>query len=166
MGEEFFGSVEVQFCGIGGGFGGGDALLGGVDGLVFCQFLLRDLCDQGFDAALCEVPTAFDGFSLGFEVVDQVGVVVLDFGDDLAFLDFLTFDDVEMFHTASDLCFDIGSAIERIESDDTSGSDDELAPWEEENPREEKSEDQGNGFRERGGDARRGGEVEDTQRGC
>ncbi len=166
MGEEFFSSVEVQFCGVGGCFGGSDALLGSVDGLVFCQFLLRDLCDQGFDAALCEVPSAFDGFSLGFEVTDQVRVVVLDFGDDLAFLDFLTFDDVEMFHAASDLCFDIGSAIERVESDDTSRSDYELAPWEEENSSDQQGEDQGDGFRESGCEARRGCEVEDTQRGC
>ena len=146
--EEFFGSVEVEARGVGGGFGGGDALLSGIDGLAFGEFLLGDLCDERFDAALGEIASAFDGFALGFEVVNQVGVVVFDFDDDLSFFNALSFNDVKMFDSPGDLGFHVGSSIKWVECDDASCSDHELAPREKEDTGDEQEKDKGNGFRE------------------
>lgn len=161
--EEFFGSVEVEARGVGGGFGGGDALLSGVDGLAFGEFLLGDLCDEGFHAALREIASAFDGFALGFEVVDEVGVIVFDFDDDLTFFHALPFDDVKVFDPSGDLRLDVGASVEGVERDDATGAYYELAPREEEDPCDEQKKDERDGLGESGGEARGVGEGGDRE---
>jgi hypothetical protein len=112
---------------------------------------------------------------LGFEIVDKVGVIVLDFDDHLTLFDTLSFDDVEMFDPSGDLGFDVGSAIEGVECDHATGADDELSPREEEDPSDEEQEDEGDGSGEPRCEARWGGQggdgewdvaVEDLEGGC
>ncbi len=150
-------------------------MLCGVDGLSFREFLLGDLRDEGFDAALGEIASAFDGFALGLEVVDEVGVVVFDFDDDLTFFHALPFDDVKVFDASGHLRFDVGASVEWVERDDAPGAYDELAPREEEDSGDEQEEDERDGFRESRGEARRVGEggdregeiaVQDGEGGC
>ena len=54
---------------------------------------------------------------LEVEVVEEVRVVVLDLDDEFAFLHALAFGDVEVLHTARDLCLDVDAAVEWIEGD-------------------------------------------------
>ena len=129
LGVQLFRAGEIQQRRLGGDLGPGDPLLGASDGLRFGEFLLRDLRGEGLDAALCEVAAAFGGQALRFEVVEEVGVVVLDLDDQLPLLHTLAFGDVQVLHTASDLRFDVDAAVQGIEGDDAAGAGDELPPW-------------------------------------
>ena len=111
LGEEILRSGVVQQGGLRCDLCPGDALFRAVDGLRLGEFLLGDLGGEGLDAALGEVAAAFDGFALGAEVVEEVGIVVLNFGDEFPLLHALAFDDVQVLHAAGDLGFHIDAPV-------------------------------------------------------
>lgn len=140
LGGEGVGAGEIEQRRLGGDLRAGHALDRGIDGLVLGEFLLGDLGGERFDPAFSEVATAFDGFALGFEVCDQIRIVVLDLDDEVALFHTLSFHDVQMFHAPGDLCFHVDAPVQRVESDHFPHAADELSPRQEEQRHQEDDE--------------------------
>ncbi len=113
---------------------GEDSLASGVDGLAFGEFHLSDLGAEVFDALLSGGFASDGGIMLEAHVGEEVGIVVLNFEEDIALFDALVFDDVEVFDAACDGGFDVDAAVEGIEGDDATGATDKLLPWHEKDP--------------------------------
>jgi hypothetical protein len=93
---------------------------------------LSDLGAEVFDALLSGGFASDGGIMLEAHVGEEIGIVVLNFEEDIALFDALVFDDVEVFDAASDWGFDVDAAVEGIEGDDATGATDELLPGHEE----------------------------------
>ena len=130
--EEFFDALEIELVGVERVLLGEDALASGVDGLAFGEFHLSDLGAEVFDALLSGGFAGDGGIMLEAHVGEEIGIVVLNFEEDIALFDALVFNDVEVFDAASDWGFDVDAAVEGIEGDDATGATDELLPGHEE----------------------------------
>jgi hypothetical protein len=102
---------------------------------------LGDLGAEVFDALLSGGFTGDGGIMLEAHVGEEVGIVVLNFQEDIALFDALIFHDMEVFDSACDGGFDVDAAVEGVEGDDATGATDELLPGHEKDSGKDEEED-------------------------
>ena len=96
--------------------------------MSFGAFHLSDLGAVVFDVMLIGGYARDGGIMLEAHVGEEVGIVVLNFQEDIALFDALVLDDMEVLDAASDGGFDVDTAVEGIEGDDATSATDELLP--------------------------------------
>jgi len=134
-------SFELKFGGADGEAGDFESVGGGGDREREGAFLFLDLLGEESDAFIGGGASEDGGGALGFEMGEELGVVVGHLDQEVSLLDFLSFNNGGAFDATGEGGFDGDGAFKWVVGDDAACAPDELLPREEDDGEDQEAED-------------------------